>query len=138
MVRKMLAPKASRACQVAVIAAALLAAALIGSTVAYYSYVKTTRYATLTGEHIVITGEARVESTLMVFLDGSWHYLVTVRSNLDHTANFTVQVYFNDVDLGTQTAEIPANGVHVFYFNTQLQQLPDSFSTTVYVSVAED
>jgi len=134
----MLAPKTSRACQVAVIAAVLLAAALLGSAVAYYSYVKTTRYATLTGEHIVITGEARVESTLMVFLDGSWHYLVTVRSNLDHEANFTVQVYFNDMDLGAQTVEIPANGVHIFYFNTQLQQLPDNFSVTTYVYLAEE
>ena len=103
----MLAPKTSRACQVAVIAAVLLAAALLGSAVAYYSYVKTTRYATLTGEHIVITGEATVESTLMVYLNGSWFYLIKVRSNLDYKSTFAVQVYFNDIDLGTQTAEIP-------------------------------
>ena len=134
----MLAPTTSRACQVAVIAAVLLAAALLGSAVAYYSYVKTTRYATLTGEHIVITGEATVESTLMVYLNGSWFYLIKVRSNLDYKSTFAVQVYFNDIDLGTQTAEIPPNGAHVFRFNTGLQQLPDNFSVTTYVYVAEE
>jgi len=130
--------EARRTCRLATVAIAILAVALVGTAVAYYSLVKVSKYATLFGERIVITGEADIDSTQLLYLDGSWLYLVEVKSNLDHEATFTVRVYFNDVDLGARKAEIPPDGTHVFYFNTGLQQLPDDFTMTICVYVAEN